>query len=89
MARDLHNQWGLPFFEIFVDTPLEVCEQRDVKGLYKKARAGQIKGISATVIPTVILLLFLPIISITELKPFIDYLKYKLASSICNTDGWL
>ncbi|KAF6032325.1 PAPSS2 [Bugula neritina] len=44
MARDLHNQWGLPFFEIFVDTPLEVCEQRDVKGLYKKARAGQIKG---------------------------------------------
>ena len=31
------------FFEIFVDTPLEVCEERDVKGLYKKARSGQIK----------------------------------------------
>jgi sulfate adenylyltransferase len=31
------------FVEIFVDTPLEVCEQRDVKGLYKKARAGEIK----------------------------------------------
>ena len=31
------------FNEIFVDTPLEVCEQRDVKGLYKKARAGVIK----------------------------------------------
>jgi adenylylsulfate kinase len=31
------------FNEIFVDTPLEVCEQRDVKGLYKKARAGMIK----------------------------------------------
>ncbi|WP_163359864.1 adenylyl-sulfate kinase, partial [Klebsiella aerogenes] len=30
------------FFEIFVDTPLEVAEARDVKGLYKKARAGQI-----------------------------------------------
>jgi len=30
------------FFEIFVDTPLEVCEARDPKGLYKKARAGQI-----------------------------------------------
>ena len=32
------------FIEIFVDTPLEVCEQRDVKGLYKKARAGEIKN---------------------------------------------
>jgi len=32
------------FIEIFVNTPLEVCEQRDVKGLYKKARAGEIKN---------------------------------------------
>lgn len=32
------------FIEIFLDVPLEVCEQRDPKGLYKKARAGQIKG---------------------------------------------
>ncbi len=32
------------FIEIFVDTPLEVCEQRDVKGLYAKARRGEIKG---------------------------------------------
>ena len=32
------------FFEIFCDTPLSVCEQRDPKGLYKKARAGEIKG---------------------------------------------
>jgi adenylyl-sulfate kinase len=30
------------FIEVFVDTPLEVCEQRDVKGLYKKARAGEL-----------------------------------------------
>ena len=38
------------FMEVFVDTPLEVCEARDVKGLYAKARAGQISeftGISA------------------------------------------
>lgn len=38
------------FLEIFVNTPLEICEQRDVKGLYKKARAGEIKdftGISS------------------------------------------
>lgn len=32
------------FIEIFVDAPLEVCEQRDPKGLYKKARAGELKG---------------------------------------------
>lgn len=32
------------FLEIFVDTPIAVCEERDVKGLYKKARAGEIKG---------------------------------------------
>ncbi|MCS5489194.1 adenylyl-sulfate kinase [Algoriphagus limi] len=32
------------FIEVFVDCPLEVCEQRDVKGLYKKARAGVIKS---------------------------------------------
>lgn len=32
------------FIEIFVDTPIKVCEQRDPKGLYKKARAGEIKG---------------------------------------------
>lgn len=38
------------FIEVFIDTPLEICEQRDVKGLYKKARAGEIKdftGISS------------------------------------------
>ncbi|MBI2280461.1 MAG: adenylyl-sulfate kinase [Bacteroidetes bacterium] len=38
------------FLEVFINTPLEVCEQRDVKGLYKKARAGEIKdftGINA------------------------------------------
>lgn len=32
------------FYEVFVDTPLEVCEQRDPKGLYQKAREGKIKG---------------------------------------------
>ncbi|CAG2120381.1 unnamed protein product, partial [Medioppia subpectinata] len=42
-ARKIHEDADLPFFEVFVDTPLEVCEQRDVKGLYAKARAGKIK----------------------------------------------
>ena len=44
LCRKLHEDAGLPFAEVFVDTPLEVCEQRDPKGLYKKARAGEIKG---------------------------------------------
>nr|XP_006010509.1 PREDICTED: bifunctional 3'-phosphoadenosine 5'-phosphosulfate synthase 1 isoform X2 [Latimeria chalumnae] len=39
-ARRIHEEAGLPFFEVFVDAPLHVCEERDVKGLYKKARAG-------------------------------------------------
>ena len=40
MARDLFDAGE--FIEIFVDTPLEVCEARDPKGLYKRARAGEI-----------------------------------------------
>ena len=32
------------FIEVFVDTPLDVCEQRDLKGIYAKARRGEIKG---------------------------------------------
>ncbi|MEM0983839.1 MAG: adenylyl-sulfate kinase [Planctomycetota bacterium] len=43
-CRDLHKEGDLEFIEVFVDTPLEVCEERDPKGLYKKARAGEIKG---------------------------------------------
>jgi bifunctional enzyme CysN/CysC len=49
-ARAIHAEAGLPFFEVFVDTPLEVAEQRDPKGLYAKARSGEIPdftGISA------------------------------------------
>ena len=45
-ARSLHDAADLPFIEVFVDTPLEVCEQRDPKGLYKKARAGEITGMT-------------------------------------------
>lgn len=44
MAREIHRQSKLTFFEVFVDTPLDVCEARDTKGLYKKAREGTIKG---------------------------------------------
>ncbi|XP_072745530.1 bifunctional 3'-phosphoadenosine 5'-phosphosulfate synthase-like [Anoplolepis gracilipes] len=44
MAREVHKNADLPFFEIFVEASLQVCESRDVKGLYKKARQGIIKG---------------------------------------------
>jgi adenylylsulfate kinase len=44
LVRKLHEDAKIPFFEVFVDLPIEVAEQRDPKGLYKKARAGQIKG---------------------------------------------
>ena len=50
VARQAHTAAGLPFIEVFVDTPLEVCEERDVKGMYARARAGEIAdftGISA------------------------------------------
>ncbi|XP_030058939.1 bifunctional 3'-phosphoadenosine 5'-phosphosulfate synthase 2 isoform X1 [Microcaecilia unicolor] len=43
-AHKIHDNAGLPFYEIFVNAPLDICEKRDVKGLYKKARAGEIKG---------------------------------------------
>lgn len=43
-AREVHKEAGLKFIEVFVDTPLNECERRDPKGLYKKARAGEIKG---------------------------------------------
>ncbi|MDG1733107.1 MAG: adenylyl-sulfate kinase [Thalassotalea sp.] len=48
MARDMLEQGE--FIEVFIDTPIEICEQRDPKGLYKMARAGEIKdftGISS------------------------------------------
>ena len=43
-VRERHEAAGLRFLEVFVDTPIEVCEQRDPKGLYAKARAGEITG---------------------------------------------
>jgi adenylyl-sulfate kinase len=49
-ARKIAHDGGFDFIEIFVDTPLAVCEERDPKGLYRKARAGEIReftGVSA------------------------------------------
>jgi bifunctional enzyme CysN/CysC len=46
LAREAHEAAGLEFIEIFVDTPLEECERRDPKGLYARARAGEIEGMT-------------------------------------------
>jgi bifunctional enzyme CysN/CysC len=43
-VRARHRELGLRFVEVFIDTPIELCEQRDPKGLYAKARAGEITG---------------------------------------------
>jgi bifunctional enzyme CysN/CysC len=45
-VRAMHVAAGLEFLEVFVDTPLELCEQRDPKGLYAKARAGELVGMT-------------------------------------------
>jgi adenylyl-sulfate kinase len=43
-ARAVHETSGLVFLEVFVDAPLDVCEARDPKGLYRRARAGELAG---------------------------------------------
>ncbi len=45
-ARARHHARGVKFIEVFVDTPLEICEARDPKGLYARARAGEIKDMT-------------------------------------------
>ncbi|MFH5207794.1 adenylyl-sulfate kinase [Antrihabitans spumae] len=44
--RAQHEEAGLRFVEVFIDTPIEMCERRDPKGMYAKARAGEIRGFS-------------------------------------------
>jgi adenylylsulfate kinase len=43
-ARRIHHDAGLKFAEIFIDTPIDLCEERDPKCLYAKARRGELKG---------------------------------------------
>ena len=74
------------FIEVFVDTPIEVCESRDPKGLYKKARAGEIKGFTgiddpyeAPVSPELVL-------SAAEKTPDVladEVITYLVAQGIC------
>ena len=44
LVRQVHEEAGMNFIEVFVDCSLEAAESRDPKGLYKKARAGEIKN---------------------------------------------
>jgi bifunctional enzyme CysN/CysC len=50
-AASLHEADDLQFIEIFVDAPLELCEQRDPKGLYARARAGELAGLTGVGAP--------------------------------------
>jgi bifunctional enzyme CysN/CysC len=45
-AREIHEDLGVPFWEVWVDTPLVLCEERDVKGLYARARSGDLDGLT-------------------------------------------
>ena len=45
-ARAAHDRRGLPFLEVWVATSLEECERRDPKGLYARARSGELKGLT-------------------------------------------
>jgi bifunctional enzyme CysN/CysC len=50
-ARRLHEAAELPFVEVFVDTPVEECARRDPKGLYARARAGRLTGLTGASAP--------------------------------------
>jgi adenylyl-sulfate kinase len=50
-ARELHERDGLRFVEVFVNTPLEECERRDPKGLYARARAGEVRDFTGVDAP--------------------------------------
>jgi adenylyl-sulfate kinase len=50
-VRAVHAEAGLPFFEVWVSTPVEVCEQRDPKGLYARARRGELPGLTGVGAP--------------------------------------
>jgi len=45
-ARAVHEEGDLTFLEVYIDTPLELCEQRDPKGLYARARRGELQGMT-------------------------------------------
>lgn len=83
MVRELHESAGMHFIEVHIDVPLSEAEKRDPKGLYKKARAGEIKnftGIDAPYEPPVAPELVLPSHQMTveaEVQEVFDLLMSK------------
>ena len=65
LARDIHEAADLPFIVCHVATPLAICEERDPKGLYKRARRGEIKGFTG--IDSAYVLYCLPLFSVSYL----------------------
>jgi bifunctional enzyme CysN/CysC len=51
LARALHEEAGLPFLEVFVNTPVAECERRDPKGMYARARRGELQGFTGVGAP--------------------------------------
>jgi bifunctional enzyme CysN/CysC len=51
LARSIHDRAGVPFVEVFVNTPLAECERRDPKGLYARARRGELRGLTGVEAP--------------------------------------
>jgi adenylyl-sulfate kinase len=51
LAAELHAEADLSFFEVFVDAPRALCEMRDPKGLYARARAGELNGMTGVDAP--------------------------------------
>jgi bifunctional enzyme CysN/CysC len=50
-AREIHEAEGLDFHEIWIDTPLHICQQRDPKGIYARVRAGDVRGVTGVDAP--------------------------------------
>ena len=50
-ARRIHEAAGLSFHEVWIDTPLQVCEERDPKGIYARLRAGEIRAVTGVDAP--------------------------------------
>lgn len=50
-VRAAHERMGVAFYEIYIATPLSVCEERDTKGLYAKARSGELVGMTGVDAP--------------------------------------
>ncbi len=88
--NDVRNLVGEGFIEVFVDTPLEVCEARDTKGMYAKARAGEIKDFTGIDDPYEEPLnpeLTLSTVGVTPEDNALKVLEYLLDSGLIQRDG--